>query len=329
MMHLQSYLTAWHVIYIIIIVPTVIGNGLIILSIVRFKFLRTKMHILIGNLAVSDLIVGLILMPFDLVGDFTGLNYNKLYCISKLSLFVVSLGGSCCSLLFISIERLVTIACPFTRRHYFTRRKLLVWLTIGWIYVIATGAPPLFGWNTYIENQTHCDSDEIYTLGYQYYINVQFAVVLVTNIVLYAVVMKIAMTAAKCTHLRGGNIIHARSEKDFQKVKMMVIILGLFIVCWGSYAVIVILLIFHDTPDVRMARKYALMPGVMNSGINWLVYGFKNKDFRTAFKAIVKCQRGNLSGSNISSRQSVRALSKTTIKQDIQIRHEMLELAYI
>ena len=328
MMHLQSYLTVWHVIYIAIVVPTVIGNGLIILSIVRYKFLRTKMHILIGNLAVSDLMVGLLLIPFDLVGDFVGLNHNKIYCISKLCLFVVSLGGSCCSLLFISIERLITIAYPFARRHLFTKRRLFILLIIGWIYVIGTSSPPLFGWNTYIENQTICDSDEIYTRGYQYWINIQFAVVLVCNIVLYAIVMKIAMKTAKCTQLRGGNIIHTRSEKDLQKVKMMMIILGIFIICWGSYAVIVIVLIFYDIPNVRMARKFALMPGVLNSALNWLVYGFTNKTFRTAFKAIVKCQSGTLSGSALSSRQSI-AVVGTAIKPTVQHRHNMLKLAYI
>ena len=325
MVHMESYLTAWHAVYIAIIVPTVIGNGLIFLSIIRFKFLRTKMHILIGNLALSDLMVGLVLIPFDLVGDFVGLNHNKIYCLSKLCLFVVSLGGSCFSLLLISIERLIAIAYPLARRNCFTKCKLSVLLIIGWIYVFACGVPPLFGWNSYFENQTHCDSDEIYTRGYQFFINIQFSVVLVCNIVLYAVVMRIAMKTATCTQLREGRIIHARSEKDFQKLKMMVIILGLFIICWGTYAFIVIILLFHNIPSLRMARKCALLPGVINSALNWLVYGYTNKDFRAAFKAIIKCRRK--SGSSLSSRKSVSALSKT-VQSAIQTRHEMLEITH-
>lgn len=288
---MDTYLTVWHVAYVVILVPTVVGNGLIILSIIRYHYLRTKMHILIGNLAVSDLVVGLILIPCDFIGDMVGLNYNKIYCLSKLSIFIVSLGGSCFSLFLISIERLIVIVYPLSRRHFLTKCRIVILIILGWIYVFSAGALPLLGWNRYTENQTDCESDSIYTIGYQYFINIQFTAVLVCNTVLYAVVMRIAMKSARSTQLREGRIITARSEKDIQKLKMMVTILGVFIVCWGPYVVIISILFFHDSPDIRLARRSALIPGVINSALNWLVYGYFNKDFRTAFKEILKCQQ--------------------------------------
>lgn len=151
---------------------------------------------------------------------------------------------------------------------------------------------PLFGWNQYDVNQTHCDSDHIYTRGYQQFISIQFIIVLIANIVLYAIVMRIAMKTAKCRRIMDSVIIHNRSERDFQKLKMMAIILGLFIVCWSPYTVIVtILLFYHYNSTLRFARKCSLILGIINSALNWMVYGWRNKDFKTAFKEIIKCQK--------------------------------------
>ena len=307
---MEAYLTVWHCVYVLISVPTILGNGLILLSIIRYKCLRTNMHILIGNLALSDLIFGIILIPVDLIGDIVGLNHIKVYCISKLALFVLSLGGSCYSLLLISVERFFAIAFPLTRRNWLTKCKV-VWLIVyGWIHVSLTGFLPLFGWNQYDDNQTHCDSDHIYTRGYQQFISIQFIVVLTANIVLYAIVMRIAMKTAKCRRIMDSVTIHNRSERDFQKLKMMAIVLGLFIVCWSPYTVIVtILLLYHYNSTLRFARKCSLILGIINSALNWMVYGFRNKDFKTAFKEIIKCQRNNAELSFVSRAYTVPAVS--------------------
>ena len=305
---MDTYLTVWHCVYILIAVPTVLGNILILLTILRNKCLRSNMYILIGNLAVSDLIVGLLLIPTDLIGDMVGLNHNKTYCLLKLSLFVVSLGGSCCSLLLISIDRLIATTHPLTHRLYLKKAKLVVFMVIGWIIVTVDGTLPLMGWNRYSNNHTDCNSDHIYARGYQHFINIQFIAVLVGNVIMYAIVMRIAVMTAQRVRLREG-IIHNRSERDFQKLKMMVTIFGVFIICWGPYAVILTTLWFYDTHTLRFARKCALIPGVINSALNWIIYGYQNKEFRTAFKEIVKCERNSTDMVSLSREYHVSILS--------------------
>ena len=267
------------------------------------------MYILIGNLAVSDLIVGLILIPVDLVGDMIGLNHNKFYCLSKLALFVVSLGGSCASLLLISIERLIAFVHPFSHRHFFTKCKLVCAIVFGWVLVFANGILPLLGWNSYSNNQTHCNSDHVYSLGYQYFINIQFIVILICNTILYAIVMTIAVRAAKRRQVREGLSVHSRAERDFQKLKMIVTIFGLFIICWGPYTVVVTIILFYDSHGIRFARRCLLIPGVINSALNWIVYGYRNKEFRTAFKEIIKCEVRSSDRESLSRNYAVSVLS--------------------
>jgi hypothetical protein len=54
------------VIEAILIVPMLFGNSLILFSIARFRRLRTRMNILVANLSVSDFLVGLIIIPYDI-----------------------------------------------------------------------------------------------------------------------------------------------------------------------------------------------------------------------------------------------------------------------
>ncbi|XP_052071151.1 octopamine receptor-like [Mytilus californianus] len=48
-----------------LIVPTVFGNILLLLSFFTRKTLRTRSNALIGSLAVSDLFIGGIVLPYD------------------------------------------------------------------------------------------------------------------------------------------------------------------------------------------------------------------------------------------------------------------------
>ena len=301
----MEFLTAWHTAYILIFLPTVIGNGLIILSIIRYKCLRTRMHILIGNLACSDLTVGILLIPCDLFGDLLELNQHKTYCLLTLSLFIITLGGSSVSLLLLSIERLLVIACPFKHHRWLTRSKCACALAAGWIYVLANGLPPLLGWNSYTTNQTHCNGYMVHTAEYQFMINVQYSVILVFNIILYVLVIRIAMKSIRNLQIRRSNITKSSSTKDFQKLKMMGIVLGLFIICWSPHIVIEIVSAFYRNDSTTKAREYCLILGVVNSSLNWLVYGFRNKDFRIAFKEIIRCKKN----SNFSLISESRAIS--------------------
>jgi hypothetical protein len=61
--HLANY---FFVIEAIPIVPILFGNSLILFSIARFRRLRTRMNILVANLLVSDFLVGLIMIPYDI-----------------------------------------------------------------------------------------------------------------------------------------------------------------------------------------------------------------------------------------------------------------------
>lgn len=66
----QSWITASSIIplYSVIFLLAVIGNSLVILTLVQNKRMRTITNLFLLNLAVSDLFLGVFCMPFTLVG---------------------------------------------------------------------------------------------------------------------------------------------------------------------------------------------------------------------------------------------------------------------
>ena len=90
----KDYDIIWNVVDAVMFLPTVFGNILILLSIVRFRRLRTKIHILIGHLAVNDLLVGATLLPLETIGDSFHYDQEKYYCLIKLSFFSLIMYGT-------------------------------------------------------------------------------------------------------------------------------------------------------------------------------------------------------------------------------------------
>lgn len=280
------YGTIWHSLYILIMIPIVIGNGLIILSIIRYRTLRTNMHILIGNLAVSDFITGTVLIPYSLITDGQSINSNMYLCFGKLSLFVISLGSSCYNLMLISLERFITIAMPLRHQNQFTSKRMVLAIVVGWAVTLCNSTLPFYGWNLYSENNTDCVSDTLWPAGYKIMVNWELIIALILNFVLYTIVIKIAVKkACERNHIKGGIRHTAKVDKDVYHMVTMVIVLGVFALCWLPYVCAAVVVTFYETPYTQYIRRCTLIPGLLNSAVNWLIYGYRNMDFRKAFKS--------------------------------------------
>ena len=288
----QAYMLIWHIMYFAVMVPIIIGNGLIVLSVMKFRKLRSNMHILIANLAISDFIVGVVLIPYSYVTDDDGSSHENMYiCFVKLSLFVVCLGSSCFNLMLISLERFVSITNPLTSKLRFTTCRMTAMIAFGWVVAIVNGGIPFVGWNKYGGNNTACVSDTLWASGYKNMINWEMVAAFIGNVVMYTVVIRKALKKAHAkTNLKGGFTVHAKIDKDLNHLLTMAIVLGLFIVCWLPYICMAVVVTFHETPTTQFIRRCTLVPGLFNSAINWLIYGYRNQDFRNAFKSFLTCQ---------------------------------------
>lgn len=150
---LDSFEIAMVCIQLIIFVSTIFGNTLILISIRRFMWLQTPVNAIVGNLALSDMLIGVFLIPVHVLGAFLELNKFEFMCLIQLTIFVTLLLVSLVSMLAISVERYYSVAFPWkhraSRRHVFVK----VFIPLCWIGSISFSAIPISGWNNFAEGQ--------------------------------------------------------------------------------------------------------------------------------------------------------------------------------
>lgn len=289
------YNIIWNIVDIAMFVPTVFGNSLILISIFRFRRLRTKIHILIGHLAVNDLLVGATLLPLETLGNTYGFDHYKYFCLTKLSVFAMTLGGSIMGLLFISVERFSAVAFPLRHAH-FTKRKLAIAMFCGWVYVITLTLSPIFGCNNYEDSNGSgkCNAVIVWGGWCKVCLNMNLFLGLVLNVIFYICVVAIAVKNVREHGRQTGTSTNLFKSREMSKTVTMAAVLGLFALFWFPYAMITLVLTVNKDCDQTMyyVRRWFLILGLFNSCINWLIYGLKNKDFKEAFKTILCCDRG-------------------------------------
>ena len=290
-MEVTTYIVIWHTVFIVGMIPIILGNSLIIVSMVRYEKLQSSMNIFVGNLAVADLMVGAVLIPLSLIGDYFGFKNEKYFCLTKLAIFNTSLGCSCYNLLLISIERYISITRPLHKHKYLTTRKIVFMITFGWIFNGINSFLPVSGWNAYTNSTIECFSDLVWDKGYKLYTNWLFLVINVVNIILYGTVMRVALKRTKSTKLGKHLNVHTRAKRDLRHLKTMIIVFGLFAICWAPYLAAAVVVTFHETSTTQFIRRCTLIAGFLNSAVNWIVYGYRNKDFRFAFVKILHLER--------------------------------------
>ncbi len=137
----NAYKIYYFIIDAVFIFPTVFGNVLVLIAIGRFSGLRKyTSHILMGNLAVSDLFVGVVVFPVHmLLLQNEALREHVTVCLLHHSLIYTLVGVSVMNLLLVSYERFHAITRPFTHETTFTRRKIYFTMTIVWILMFVLG----------------------------------------------------------------------------------------------------------------------------------------------------------------------------------------------
>ncbi|KAM9717297.1 LOW QUALITY PROTEIN: cholecystokinin receptor type A [Menidia menidia] len=120
--------------YSLIFLLSAVGNGLIILVLVRNPRMRTVTNLFLLSLAVSDLLVSLVCIPFtfipNLMRDFV---FGIGICKMALYFMGVSVSVSTFNLVAISLERYSAICKPFQSRVWQTKSHAAKVITATWV----------------------------------------------------------------------------------------------------------------------------------------------------------------------------------------------------
>ncbi|XP_061406952.1 D(2) dopamine receptor isoform X2 [Lethenteron reissneri] len=127
----------------------VFGNVLVCIAVSREKSLQTTTNYLIVSLAVADLLVATLVMPWvvylEVVGEW---RFSRVHCDIFVTLDVMMCTASILNLCAISIDRYTAVAMPVLyNTRYRSRRRVGVMISVVWVLSFAVSCPLLFGLN--------------------------------------------------------------------------------------------------------------------------------------------------------------------------------------
>ncbi|RWS31057.1 putative G-protein coupled receptor No9-like protein [Leptotrombidium deliense] len=151
------------IICVIINVAVIAGNILVIVAVFFSSKLRTITNFFIVSLAVSDLLLGVAILPYSLplhvhftrnkpsltllFQVFDVWIFGEVWCMGWLVIDVWLSTASILNLCAISVDRYLAVTRPVRYRSIMTSRKAKLMIAAVWIASFIICFPPLLGWN--------------------------------------------------------------------------------------------------------------------------------------------------------------------------------------
>ncbi|GMR61621.1 hypothetical protein PMAYCL1PPCAC_31816, partial [Pristionchus mayeri] len=132
---------------VLLILLTIFGNILVVLSVFMYKRMRTFTNILLTSLATADLLVGLIVMPISLLDLLHEHNWpfsGRWLCSAWATLDVLLCTASILNLCVISLDRYFAITSPLKYPRTRSRKMAAGLLSAVWLLSFIVCSPPLF-----------------------------------------------------------------------------------------------------------------------------------------------------------------------------------------
>ncbi|XP_048369184.1 D(1) dopamine receptor-like [Sphaerodactylus townsendi] len=315
----------------LLILSTLLGNTLVCLSVVKFRHLRSKVtNFFVISLAVSDLFVAVLVMPWKAVTEVAGFWPFGGFCDVWVAFDIMCSTASILNLCIISVDRYWAISSPFRYERKMTQRVAFVMIGVAWMLSVLISFIPVqlrwhkagellpareMGPNVTWSPEENCDS----SLNRAYAISsslISFYIPVAIMIVTYTRIFRIAQKQIRRISSLERAVEHAQScqsprgcphdislknsfKKETKVLKTLSVIMGVFVFCWLPFFVLNCVAPFCD-PSLHTLGKFPCVSktifnifvwfGWANSSLNPIIYAF-NADFRKAFATLLGCGR--------------------------------------
>ncbi|XP_078029687.1 trace amine-associated receptor 4-like [Epinephelus lanceolatus] len=279
------------------------GNLLVIISIIYFKQLHTPTNYLILSLAVADLLVGVVVLPFSTILAVSSCwHLEGLLCKVRGCFDVFLCSSSIFNLCLISVDRYYAVCQPLRYRTKITVRVIVIMILVSWTISALSGIGlTIRGLNEEQSNKCvlfqHTSSAALGTF-FTFYL---------PSIVLFTIYLKIFMVSQRQVRsIQNTTCQNTKSEATISKMerkatKTLAIVMGVFLICWNPFFLCITFYpLSNYTIPVSVIETFKWL-GWSNSMLNPFVYGFFYTWFRTSFKMIIsgKIFQGDFTNSKL------------------------------
>ncbi|XP_065816582.1 trace amine-associated receptor 1-like [Labrus bergylta] len=274
-----------YIIFGVIIILTVCGNLLVTFSVACFKQLHTPTNYLIFSLAVSDLLLGIIVM-------FPGM---------------IRFIETCWYFGDFFFDRYYAVCQPLLYRSKISVNVVLILILLCWSFSVLVGFGMIFlklnilCVEEFYYNHVACEGGCVVFMS-----GVSSTVSSVINfyfpgIIMLCVYLKIYLVARRqfCSIQNAGcvNSVKTSNTSQTKATKTLAIVMGGFLCFWSPFFVCNIInpFVSYSIPPTFFVTLVWL--GFLNSAVNPIIYAFFYSWFRKAFKLLTS---GNIFKSDIS-----------------------------
>ncbi|XP_055042649.2 trace amine-associated receptor 1-like [Misgurnus anguillicaudatus] len=268
---------------------TIIGNLLVIITVIHFKQLQTPTNYLILSLAVADLLVGGVVMPPSMLRSVETCWYlGDLFCKIHSSLDVTLCTASILNLCIIALDRYYAICHPLQYHSKMTSLTTLVLIIICWTLSVTFGFCMIFlnpnipgTKDFYLDCDGRCmifQSKEIITV-------MSLICFYIPAFVMLCVYLKILHVAQR--QAQAIQSINSQLKTERKATKTLAIIMGVFLTFWIPFFLCNIIDPFIGYSVPPMLFDLFMWIAYYNSTCNPMIYAFFYSWFRHAFKIIL------------------------------------------
>ncbi|KAI8505163.1 PREDICTED: neuropeptide FF receptor 2-like [Branchiostoma belcheri] len=283
--------------YGLVFLLCIMGNVLVCVVVAKNKSMRTVTNYFIVNLAVSDLLVGVVCIPVTLVDNLTiGWMFGAVMC--KLTPIVqgISLAASILTLVAIAVDRYLAVITPTEGK--LTNMRTFVIIVVIWLSGMAMIFPLAFVMH-YDPEKHFCKEDwagdglrnytlSIFVLCYVAPLTAITVMYIRVAVRLYQSTMRSSVQGATRS---GIGPKRAKLGNKVRVFKMLVVVVVLFTLLHLPLHTVQMLADYGnlEREDLRRLYFYAFPAAhwltFFNSCVNPIVYGCMNRNFRSGFAA--------------------------------------------
>uniref|UniRef100_A0A8C1TN01 G-protein coupled receptors family 1 profile domain-containing protein n=1 Tax=Cyprinus carpio TaxID=7962 RepID=A0A8C1TN01_CYPCA len=293
---------AIYILMVLMILTTVFGNLLIIISISHFKQLQSPTHLIVRSLAASDCLLGSLVMPYSMVRSVEGCWYlGDVVCKVHSSLDMSFCISSLLHLSLVSVDRYMAICDPLRYRMRVTNNTVTAFITFIWLFsilysffIVFSGVNKI-GLESFIM-QVYCVGSCVLFFNKQWGTICPILTFFLPGTIMSSLYMKIFYVAQKHAKVISERVtvmaaVELKSQSSVHRerkaAKTLAIVMGVFLFCWLPIFIATIIDSFLNFVTPASVFDALVWFGYFNSTCNPLIYGFFYSRFQKAFKILI------------------------------------------
>ncbi|KAM4537676.1 trace amine-associated receptor 13c-like [Fundulus diaphanus] len=288
-----SHTALFHILLALVSLLTVMLNLLVVVSISHFRQLHTPTNALLLSLAVSDLVVGLLVMPIE------GLRYletcwllGRLMCALTPYVSYCMISASLGHMVLISVDRYVAICDPFCYPTRITLVNVKICVSLCWVGSMLYNGLILMGHLDQPHRFSSCHGECVVIINHvsgTVDLFVSFIAPCTIMVALYFRVLLAALSQLRLirsqTAATAVKTAQAVSRSEWKAARTLAIVVAAYVICFCPY----FYPSFAGEVTSNSFSYFAALSWIMmlNSIMNPLIYAFFYPWFRKAIKLIL------------------------------------------